>query len=283
MTKLLQNKSIIKFLGIALSILLIVALVPQINIAYGSKDDVLADTGTEETADIPETEDTEGVDAELPLLPEEDSEVEEFETVDETNSSNMVGEENATEYGESDAETVQEAAFSLSANAGATQTTNLPNNESQIIDKDETNESGMLRFDGRDVNCTLTVNGTLRSDIRVTNGATLTIKGEGKIIGNGDVGQGSVIVVEKAAKLVFSGPTVTGGTGTTNPNTTASGWGKMGGGILVCRSTGENPAWNTARSCLVFEKGTIEGNQADTGGGILIDGTCGFTMLGGTV
>ncbi len=33
MTKLLQNKSIIKFLGIALSILLIVALVPQINIA----------------------------------------------------------------------------------------------------------------------------------------------------------------------------------------------------------------------------------------------------------
>ena len=45
MTKLLQNKPIIKFLGIsALSILLIVALVPQINIAYGSKDDVLVDT-----------------------------------------------------------------------------------------------------------------------------------------------------------------------------------------------------------------------------------------------
>lgn len=52
MTKLLQNKSIIKFLGIALSILLIVALVPQINIAYGSKDDVLADTGTEESAKV---------------------------------------------------------------------------------------------------------------------------------------------------------------------------------------------------------------------------------------
>ena len=51
MTKLLQNKSIIKFLGIALSILLIVALVPQINIAYGSKDDVLADTGTEESVE----------------------------------------------------------------------------------------------------------------------------------------------------------------------------------------------------------------------------------------
>ena len=58
MTKLLQNKSIIKFLGIALSILLIVALVPQINIAYGSKDDVLADTGTEES--VEDTDDLEG-------------------------------------------------------------------------------------------------------------------------------------------------------------------------------------------------------------------------------
>lgn len=58
MTKLLQNKPIIKFLGIALSILLIVALVPQINIAYGSKDDVLADTGTEES--VEDTDDLEG-------------------------------------------------------------------------------------------------------------------------------------------------------------------------------------------------------------------------------
>jgi len=40
MTKLLQNKPLIKFLGIALSILLVVALVPQISIAYGSKDDI---------------------------------------------------------------------------------------------------------------------------------------------------------------------------------------------------------------------------------------------------
>lgn len=53
MTKLLQNKSIIKFLGIALSILLIVALVPQINIAYGSKDDVATDPTAEETTDPP--------------------------------------------------------------------------------------------------------------------------------------------------------------------------------------------------------------------------------------
>lgn len=58
MTKLLQNKPIIKFLGIALSILLIVALVPQINIAYGSKDDVLVDTGTEES--VEDTDDLEG-------------------------------------------------------------------------------------------------------------------------------------------------------------------------------------------------------------------------------
>ena len=43
MTKLLQNKPLIKFLGIALSILLVVALVPQISIAYGSKDDTADD------------------------------------------------------------------------------------------------------------------------------------------------------------------------------------------------------------------------------------------------
>lgn len=60
MTKLLQNKSIIKFLGIALSILLIVALVPQINIAYGSKDDVVTDTPTAETGDNAPTEGEEG-------------------------------------------------------------------------------------------------------------------------------------------------------------------------------------------------------------------------------
>ena len=54
MTKLLHNKTLIKFLGIALSILLVVALIPQISIAYGSKDDVLADTPLAETGESDE-------------------------------------------------------------------------------------------------------------------------------------------------------------------------------------------------------------------------------------
>ena len=56
MTKLLQNKPLIKFLGIALSILLVVALVPQISIAYGSKDDIADETALAETGENAATE-----------------------------------------------------------------------------------------------------------------------------------------------------------------------------------------------------------------------------------
>ena len=68
MTKLLQNKSIIKFLGIAHVDPTDRRPCPQINIAYGSKDDVLADTGTEEsvegTSDLEGTEGTENAEGE---------------------------------------------------------------------------------------------------------------------------------------------------------------------------------------------------------------------------
>ena len=56
MTKLLQNKPLIKFLGIALSILLVVALVPQISIAYGSKDDIADEAALAETGENAATE-----------------------------------------------------------------------------------------------------------------------------------------------------------------------------------------------------------------------------------
>ena len=77
MTKLLQNKPLIKFLGIALSILLVVALVPQISIAYGSKDDIADETALAETGENAATEgeevaaDGEGdaTPGEAPILP----------------------------------------------------------------------------------------------------------------------------------------------------------------------------------------------------------------------
>lgn len=279
MTKLLQNKPIIKFLGIALSILLIVALVPQINIAYGSKDDVLADTGTEES--VEDTSDSEGTEG------TEDAEGEEEGSLSDGNAlgGETLGEEEsptgeeagimATALSEENPETVAETPVD-------TKSESLSNNEDkQIIDGDVTNTSSPLTFSGNKT-YTLTVNGTLHSDIKVTDGAKLTINGAGTIVGKGDAGQGSVIVVEgKGSKLVFDGPTVKGGTGRELPCANQwTIWGKVGGGILVCRATESKGANNAS---LEFKSGVVEENKANAGGGIFIDNQCGFTMSGGTV
>lgn len=279
MTKLLQNKPIIKFLGIALSILLIVALVPQINIAYGSKDDVLADTGTEES--VEDTSDSEGTEG------TEDAEGEEEGSLSDGNAldGETLGEEEpptgeeagimATALPEENPETVAETPVD-------TKSESLSNNEDkQIIDGDVTNTSSPLTFSGNKT-YTLTVNGTLHSDIKVTDGAKLTINGAGTIVGKGDAGQGSVIVVEgKGSKLVFDGPTVKGGTGRELPCANQwTIWGKVGGGILVCRATESKGANNAS---LEFKSGVVEENKANAGGGIFIDNQCGFTMSGGTV
>lgn len=279
MTKLLQNKSIIKFLGIALSILLIVALVPQINIAYGSKDDVLADTGTEESAES--TSDSEGTEG------TENAEGEEEGVLSDENAlegATLDGEEPpadeeagimATALPEENSEAVAETPVETTSKGLANNTDN------QIIDGDVTNTSSPLIFSGNG-NYTLTVNGTLHSDIKVTDGAKLTINGAGTIVGKGDAGQGSVIVVEgKGSKLVFDGPTVKGGTGRELPCANQwTIWGKVGGGILVCRATESKGANNAS---LEFKSGVVEENKANAGGGIFIDNQWGFTMSGGTV
>lgn len=279
MTKLLQNKPIIKFLGIALSILLIVALVPQINIAYGSKDDVLADTGTEESAES--TSDSEGTEG------TENAEGEEEGVLSDENAlegATLDGEEPpadeeagimATALSEENSEAVAETPVETTSKGLANNTDN------QIIDGDVTNTSSPLTFSGNGT-YTLTVNGTLHSDIKVTDGAKLTINGAGTIVGKGDAGQGSVIVVEgKGSKLVFDGPTVKGGTGRELPCANQwTIWGKVGGGILVCRATESKGANNAS---LEFKSGVVEENKANAGGGIFIDNQCGFTMSGGTV
>lgn len=279
MTKLLQNKPIIKFLGIALSILLIVALVPQINIAYGSKDDVLADTGTEESAES--TSDSEGTEG------TENAEGEEEGVLSDENAlegATLDGEEPpadeeagimATALPEENSEAVAETPVETTSKGLANNTDN------QIIDGDVTNTSSPLTFSGNGT-YTLTVNGTLHSDIKVTDGAKLTINGAGTIVGKGDAGQGSVIVVEgKGSKLVFDGPTVKGGTGRELPCANQwTIWGKVGGGILVCRATESKGANNAS---LEFKSGVVEENKANAGGGIFIDNQCGFTMSGGTV
>ena len=263
-------------MGIALSILLIVALVPQINIAYGSKDDVLADTGTEESAegtnDLEGTENTEG---------EEEGGLSGENALE---GATLDGEEPpadeeagimATALPEENPEAVAETPVETTSKGLANNTDN------QIIDGDVTNTSSPLTFSGNGT-YTLTVNGTLHSDIKVTDGAKLTINGAGTIVGKGDAGQGSVIVVEgKGSKLVFDGPTVKGGTGRELPCANQwTIWGKVGGGILVCRATESKGANNAS---LEFKSGVVEENKANAGGGIFIDNQCGFTMSGGTV
>lgn len=128
---------------------------------------------------------------------------------------------------------------------------------------------------------TLTVNGTLKGQIRISGGATLIIKGSGTIDGSGKVG--SVIEVRGGgSRLVFDGPTVTGGTGSTLGaqalEDMGSGYNEAGGGILVCRNNNEEqgPALN-------FVRGTVKDNTAKVGGGIFIDRTCGLSMASGTV
>ena len=271
MTKLLQNKPIIKFLGIALSILLIVALVPQINIAYGSKDDVLADTGTEES--VEGTSDLEGTEG------TEDTEGEEGGDLSDENAlegATLDGEEPpageeagimATALPEENPETVAET-------PAETKSEKLANNESHIIEGDETNTSSPLTFSG-DETYTLTVNGTLHSDIRVTGGAKLTIVGAGTIQGSGD---SSVIVVSGSNSKVTlgtengAGPTVTGGKGSEGPNNFNNGTGTVGGGVFV-----DNGA------SFIMHSGAITKNEAGAGGGVFVWNGCHFEMTGGEI
>ena len=305
MTKLLQNKPLIKFLGIALSILLVVALVPQISIAYGSKDDIADETALAETGENAATEGEEvAADGENAAPSEEGAESAEGDEAAEDEVVTLDGVEMASHIVEVPGEEPEDDEAAPQSDEGiavvaeepdeknATRSEDLVGNSDHEIKAGEevTNTNGPLTFSGNGKSYTLTVNGTLKSDIKVTGGATLTIKGSGTIIGYGEEGQGSVIVVEgKGSKLVFgeikdgvsSGPTVTGGTGRSIPNKNKWViWNEVGGGIHVCRAQGNSEEKNAS---LEFRGGTVSGNTAEAGGGIFIDYRCGFTMSGGSI
>lgn len=271
MTKLLQNKSIIKFLGIALSILLIVALVPQINIAYGSKDDVLADTGTEES--VEDTDDLEGAEGAENAEGEEEGVLSEENVLD---GATLDGEEPPA--GE-EAGIMATALPEENPDAGAetpadTTSTALANNESHTIEGDVTNTSSPLTFSGNGA-YTLTVNGTLHSDIRATSGATLSIVGAGTIQGSGI--SSVIAIVGSNSKVILGtengvGPTVTGGKGSESPGNFNNGAGTVGGGVFV----------NDGAS-FIMHSGAITKNEAGAGGGVFVWNGCHFEMTGGEI
>ena len=292
MTKLLQNKSIIKFLGIALSILLIVALVPQINIAYGSKDDVLADTPPAEAGDNASTEGEEGAEGVVDTSGEAGSQPGDIDP----KAGAIEGEELPESDGPSggtleepqtralSVETQQNLQQTVASRAAKGTEKELGGNSNYTISENTINTKSPLVFNKKDEQYTLTINEgvTLKSDIKVTNGAKLTIQGKGTIEGYGDEGQGSVIIVQgknnSGTKLTVNGPTITGGTGTTQISNLSTNWGKVGGGILVCRD-GDG----TRFAALEFKSGTVENNTANAGGGIFVGYRCGLNMSGGSV
>ena len=293
MTKLLQNKSIIKFLGIALSILLIVALVPQINIAYGSKDDVAADTSTAETGDNATTEGEEGMEGVVDTSGETGSQPGDIDP----NADATEGEELPEGDGPSggtleepqmlalSVETQQNLQQTVASRAAEGTEENLAWNENNTItiDKNTINtKSPLIVNENKQYTLTINEGVTLKSDIKVVNGAKLTIQGKGTIEGYGDEGQGSVIIVQgknnSGTKLTVDGPTITGGTGTTQISNLSTNWGKVGGGILVCRD-GDGVHF----ASLEFKSGTVENNTANAGGGIFVGYRCGLNMSGGSV
>lgn len=216
MTKLLQNKSIIKFLGIALSILLIVALVPQINIAYGSKDDVVTDTPTAETGDNATAEGEESAEGDETAEGVVDTSQEAGAQPGDIDPNMDEPESNEpSNSGEGAIALMSDTDEKTPASTKARAANSLGSNTIDPNDANVNDSNGVLTISGG--SHTLTVNGTLERDIVVKNGATLTITGKGTIKGSG---KGSVIIVEgRGSSLIFGekgiGPKVTGGKGST--------------------------------------------------------------------
>lgn len=296
MIKLLENKSIIKFLGIALSILLVIALVPQINTAYGSKDDV-PDEGTDPTTELvgPEEEGAEGEEGEDGGESVATSPVEETTGVDDAED---------TSINDSTPDQIvpvqKNAPRKLSARNGEGTFKVFSSDETIKLENGETYGFQHIIV----TNGTLTIEGTGTIDAA---GTTCTY--DGRTIG-------SVIVVEgPKAKLVINGNiTITGGTGTlvnaddasnTSRNVIGKntkghvneGFGKQfslastnisdeavietyigGGGILVQRTRD-----GVGGASLNLQGGVVTGNTARAGGGIFIDRACGFYMENATV
>ena len=289
MTKLLQNKSIIKFLGIALSILLVVALIPQIGIAYGSKDDVVDETALAETGENAATEGEEvATDGEEAATSEEGDKAIEGDVVT-IDGVEMVSHKVEVPGDDSDdngnAATQSDEGIAVAAEETDEKTTtrsekSLVGNSEQKIKAGEevTNTSSPLTFSGNKT-YTLTVNGTLKSDILITGGAKVTINGTGTIEGTHTSsvitvgGAGSELILGgEDDKGAVTGPTVTNGWGSESPNDYNSGVGTVGGGVFV-----------KDNASFVLNEGKVIKNKAGAGGGVFIWTNCGFTMNGGKI
>lgn len=278
MTKLLQNKPLIKFLGIALSILLVVALVPQISIAYGSKDDIADETALAETGDDAVTEGEEvAADGENAATSEEGTEPTEGDEAAEGEVVTIDGvemvshkvevpgeeDENATEDGT--APQSSEDKGTKARSAVKARSVSEASDDVLVVKDTQTITLPSSELEGK-------------RHIVVANG-TLTLKGKGTIDAAKTTGTyrgetiGSVILITGSnSKLIVEGEiTITGGVGTAGPKN-FNGGALVGGGIYV-----------RDEASLHLKSGVITSNTADGGGGIFIGYPCKFTMDGGVV
>lgn len=152
----------------------------------------------------------------------------------------------------------------------------------------------------------LTADGYLNGKIKETKASDLTIYGNGTIGSKDSQVDGSVINVIASKLSIEGNATIQGGTGSkfeyaekdkkTNSayggaEYQGSGWYfhlvndnidqsmTFGGGILVQRDGDDG----TKGSALYMKNGTVKGNSASAGGGILIDQFCDFTMDNGVI
>lgn len=270
MTKLINNKTFKRFLGIALTILLVITLMPQVQPAYG---DAEAMPMPEETTFTEEPSD-----AEMPGEPQGD-----VPQGDETDGRTQASGEKASdgdpdEASGSDAPILENEVRPIAKGAADAVgymlwTRNAP---SAVVEEGDVAESGFAYTEPG--NYTLEVNDHFTGNIVVSGGAHLTLSGTGTIDGGGT--HGTVIHVNGGnSTLVIEGSlTITGGAVGTKLND-AAGFGdyNAGGGILVQRDGAGVGA------TLIFRSGTVTGNTAGAGGGIYIDRGCSFTMDGGSV
>ncbi len=294
MTKLLSNKTFKRFLGIALTILLVVTLMPHIQPAYGDGEAAATNestTFTEELsdatvgADEPQAADSDQADTGVvEATSTSTGSLDAAEAVDREALEAIAG----ASVGEGDAEGVERPVAQGTVNAMRYML--AARNISTHPIPAGTTERGTLSYtDGGTYE--LVVYGTFKGHIDVSGGSTLTIKGNGIIDGDG---VGTVIHVNGGnSTLIIDGDksdakkilTITGGNGGTKLNDTKNFPNyKGGGGILVQRSytNGEDKNYGTGAT-LEFRYGKVDGNKAEAGGGIYIDRGCTFIMEDGII
>ena len=279
-----KNMLLKRILAFALSFVMVVTSTPVAPLAYAEQD-MNIDTAPVVISD----EDLVQVDAENPTS---DPAVQDPADTDapaaEQDAPSQEGAAPERELALEQAPEAAAAAAAMAAGPARVAPSGLQNNAAdQTVTSNGTKD--LTYNDGKSHTLTVNPGVTLITQIVVSNGSKLTIKGSGTLKGH----KGSVIIVEgQNSKLILDGPTITGGTGSSLTHTKAlgaDGYATCGGGILVRLDNNQGKQVQASQygkwdgntgATFELKSGTVEENTAEAGGGIFIDRSCGFTMNG---